>query len=238
MNMSLYPFEPIDDPLTDDQVPFMPRFVGAISEIAYSVGMDDAEYEAYLKNEPQPAFTKSDAANRADILSFGHLNPPTPDHDPDEPDSEDEPEWDRPIAHTQTQEETDWAVEELRKAGAQFPNGVPTAPQPRKEEKPLTMYWCAVLFNATPGDEYPVHVHVMPLSTEQYDELEHLADVAIPYHTEYAIYGLNCRVVNVPANIPAVIEISVLDQCKGDILEILMQPKPVPQSLNFRAKLI
>lgn len=151
MNMSLYPFEPIDG-LSDERVPYVPCFAGAIDDI------------------------------------------PLEDDEPDSDASE---------------------------------------PNPPDKEKPLTMYWCAVLFNATSGNEYPVHVHVIPLSTDQYDELEHLADVAIPYHTEYAIYGLNCRVVNVPANMPAVVEMLVLDQCKGDILEILMQPKPVAQSLNF-----
>lgn len=57
MNMDVFPFEPIDDALTDDRVPYAVVFYGAISEIpvedddrAGLPGMSDEEYEAFLYN--------------------------------------------------------------------------------------------------------------------------------------------------------------------------------------------
>jgi len=52
MNMNAFPFEPLDD-LTDERVPFMPCFVGAIvddDDRPGLPGMTDEEYEAFLYN--------------------------------------------------------------------------------------------------------------------------------------------------------------------------------------------
>lgn len=55
MNMERYPFEPLDA-LTDERVPFMPCFFGAISEIPVEdhqgiPGMSDDEYEAFIQSQ-------------------------------------------------------------------------------------------------------------------------------------------------------------------------------------------
>jgi hypothetical protein len=98
MNMNAFPFEPLDDDLTDDRVPFMPTFICAISEIPvedddddsvirYSYtyaeltpptdsnqrsiqfpSMDNDEYEVWLKNGRPPGSEADSKAGGSDEL--------------------------------------------------------------------------------------------------------------------------------------------------------------------------
>ena len=112
--------------------------------------------------------------------------------------------------------------------GSEMPDDLPE----QKPEKPLIMLWCAVLFTVKTVQP-ALHIHVVPLSDQDYADFEHLADCSIPHHTETTIYGMNVRVVNLLADEIAIEEMIVLEQVKAEMVEALNREDAVPTTLKL-----
>lgn len=100
------------------------------------------------------------------------------------------------------------------------------------DDKPLVMYWCAGLF--TEWREEGFYIHIIPVTEEDYAELDHLADLSVPFDDGKTIHGLNVRMINLRQDQIGVLELAVLDQAKEKIISIFNSSEVKATSLRYR----